>query len=98
MTTSAYIVDATSWNRRPVSWTNTRSIVRLKLLDAVSQLMNVQRSNRSQGGERRNEEWNGGICGNLEFDGSKYVNDLGNEFGEDVSSINDQGKVMCKKL
>lgn len=42
--------------------------------------------------------WNGGICGNLEFDGSKYVNGLGNEFGEDVSSISDQGKVMCKKL
>lgn len=42
--------------------------------------------------------WNGGIYGNLEFDGSKYVNGLGNEFGEDVSSISDQGKVMCKKL
>lgn len=48
----------------------TRSIVRLTH-DAVSRLMNVQRSNHSRGGERRN----GGIW-NLEFDGSKVCEPL----------------------
>ena len=54
LATSAYIVDATSWNCRPVSWTNTRPIVHV-MYDAVSLLMNVRWLNDAEKNNYRND-------------------------------------------